>query len=57
MKTTLGILMLGLFLAVATGSAGDGLDRTKKPVGKAAPTVQLPQIQKATLMTMKKEIA
>jgi predicted Zn-dependent peptidase len=41
--------MLGLFFAVATGSAADGVDRTKRPVGKPAPAVQLPKFQKATL--------
>jgi predicted Zn-dependent peptidase len=49
MKTFFGILMLGLMLAVTTGSAGDDLDRTKRPVPQPAPKVQLPQIQKAKL--------
>ncbi len=48
MKTLCGILMLGILLATAAASAGD-IDRTKRPVAKPAPTVHLPDIQKATL--------
>ena len=49
MKTFLGIIMLGILFAVTTGAAGDDFDRTKVPVAKPAPKVQLPDIQKATL--------
>ena len=49
MKTFLGILMLAMLFAVTAGSARPDIDRTKRPVAKPAPKVQLPQTQKATL--------
>ncbi|MBI4547675.1 MAG: insulinase family protein [Ignavibacteriae bacterium] len=52
MKTTITTIMLGLFLTSMISHyvrAGDDIDRTKRPVGKPAPKIQLPKIQKATL--------
>jgi predicted Zn-dependent peptidase len=46
---TLVYIFLLLAVVVANMIAGDDIDRTKRPAGKAAPKVQLPDIQKATL--------
>ncbi len=43
------IIMVGFALLAGTVFAGDQLDRTKRPQGKPAPEIHLPQIQKATL--------
>ncbi|HEV8538400.1 MAG TPA: pitrilysin family protein [Bacteroidota bacterium] len=43
----LGVSTLAFFSSLIR--AGDDVDRTKRPVGKPAPKVALPQIQKATL--------
>jgi len=42
-----GILLASLVVSVAFG--GEDIDRTKRPKGKPAPKIQLPEIQKATL--------
>ena len=52
MKSSLGITMIiavlaGVFSNVA--AARDDVDRTKRPMGKPAPKIQLPDIQKAVL--------
>ncbi len=42
-------MMMVTIMAATTANAGSDLDRTKRPEGKPAPKVQLPDIQKATL--------
>lgn len=52
MKTLREIIMLGVFfttIVTTTALNGQELDRTKRPAGKPAPKVTLPEIQKATV--------
>ncbi len=52
MKTISRTITLSILLAtfvLVTAFAGEDVDRTKRPVGKPAPKVALPEIQKATL--------
>ncbi len=52
MNTTMRILMVAMVLTAllaALVQAGDQLDRTKRPPGRPAPEIHLPQIQKSTL--------
>src|SRR5208283_3337775 len=44
---TIGMILITMTLSVAL--SGEPLDRTKRPVGKPAPKVMLPEIQKAKL--------
>ena len=51
MKTFMKSLFLGIILITMISSTMNSqeIDRTKRPVGKPAPKVELPEIQKATL--------
>lgn len=52
MKLTIGMLMIALLAAgiiPQTATSRGDLDRTKRPEGKPAPAVRLPEIQKTTL--------
>ncbi len=51
MKTTMKFLFLGIILTtiISFTMNSQEIDRTKRPVGKPAPKVELPEIQKATL--------
>lgn len=50
MKSFVPLISIGLLLMLtSTVYTGEDLDRAKRPVGKPAPTITLPEIQKITL--------